>query len=63
MQKYGYTKADGSYLVPCDEINYLNHSCNASVLDSGRGFDIVVKDIAKGEEATHDYRSVGKLPN
>jgi SET domain-containing protein len=54
--KYGYAKADGSYLVPCDEIIYLNHSCKANTLDSGHGFDIVVRDIAKGEEATYDYR-------
>ncbi len=55
--RYAYRKADGSYLLPSDEIIYLNHSCNANILDSGRGFDIVVKDIAKGEEATYDYRS------
>jgi len=55
--RYGYRKADGSYLLPCDEIIYLNHSCNANILDSGKGFDIVVKDIAEGEEATYDYRS------
>jgi hypothetical protein len=55
--KYGYRKADGSYLLQCDEIIYLNHSCNANILDSGMGFDIVVKDIARGEEATYDYRS------
>lgn len=50
------TQADGSYLVPCDEIIYLNHSCNANILDSGRGFDMAVRDIAKGEEVTYDYR-------
>ena len=55
--RYGYRKADGSYLLPCDEIIYLNHSCIANILDSGKGFEIVVKDVAKGEEATYDYRS------
>ncbi|MEW6604130.1 MAG: SET domain-containing protein [Thermoproteota archaeon] len=54
--KYGYTKPDGSYLVPCDGIIYLNHSYNANILDSGCGFDIVVRDISNGEEATYDYR-------
>ena len=58
--EYGYAKPDGSYLLPCDEIIYLNHSCNANILDSGRGFDIVVRDIAKGEEATYDYRLFGE---
>jgi uncharacterized protein len=47
--KYGYAKANGSYLVPCDEIIYLDHSCNANTLDFDRGFDIVVRDIAKGD--------------
>jgi uncharacterized protein len=54
--QYGYRKADGSYLLPCDEIIYLNHSCSANILDSGKGFDIMVEDIARGEEATYDYR-------
>jgi hypothetical protein len=58
--EYGYAKADGSYLVPCDEVIYLNHSCNANILDSGRGFDIVVRDIVKGEEATYDYKLFGE---
>jgi hypothetical protein len=47
--KYGYAEADGSYLVPCDEIIYLDHSCNANTLDFDRGFDIVVRDIAKDD--------------
>ena len=55
--KYGYRKPDGSYLLPCGEIIYLNHSCSANILDSGKEFDIVVKDIARGEEAKYDYRS------
>ncbi len=37
--KYGCRKADGSHLLPCDEIIYLNHSCNANILDSEKGFD------------------------
>lgn len=56
VQKHRYTKAGRLYLVPCDEIIYLNHSCNANILDSDRGFDIVVSDIAEGKEATCDYR-------
>ncbi|HEX2013781.1 MAG TPA: SET domain-containing protein [Nitrososphaera sp.] len=54
--KYGYRKADGSHLLPCDEIIYLNHSCDANILDSGRGYDIVVSDFEEGKEATYDYR-------
>jgi hypothetical protein len=41
----------------CDKtILNINHSCNANILDSGKKFDIVIRDIKKGEEATYDYR-------
>ena len=51
-----YRIQDGSFVAPCDDSCYINHSCDASILDSGRGFDIAVRDIPKGEEATFDYR-------
>lgn len=56
MLNYAYRKKDGSFVAPCDETRYLNHSCNANVLGTELGFDIAVRDIKKGEEATYDYR-------
>jgi len=56
FSEHAYRRKDGSFLMPCDETKFLNHSCNSNILDSGKGFDIVVKDIKKGEEATYDYR-------
>lgn len=56
LLKSGYENVDGPHRLPCDEIIYPNHSCNANILDLGQGFDIVVRDIAAGEEATYDYR-------
>ena len=53
---YAYRRKDGTFLAPCDETRYLNHSCNANILSAELGFDIVVRDIKKGEEATYDYR-------
>ncbi len=53
---YAYRQKDGNFLAPCDETRYLNHSCNANILGTELGFDIVVRDIQKGEEATYDYR-------
>ncbi|MCK9573595.1 MAG: SET domain-containing protein-lysine N-methyltransferase, partial [Candidatus Omnitrophica bacterium] len=44
------------FIAPCDETRYLNHSCNANILGADPGFDIVVRDIKKGEELTYDYR-------
>jgi SET domain-containing protein len=51
-----YRREDGTFVAPCDESRYINHSCDANILDSGQGFDIVVRDIREGEEATFDYR-------
>ncbi|MDD5021882.1 MAG: SET domain-containing protein [Endomicrobiaceae bacterium] len=53
---YAYRKKDGTFVLPCDETRYMNHSCNANILTADAGFDIVVRDIKKGEEATYDYR-------
>ena len=52
MFNYAYRKKDGSFIAPCDETRYLNHSCNANILGADPGFDIVVRDIKKGEELT-----------
>ena len=57
--EHPFRERDGTIVTPCDEAGYLNHSCNAKILDSGKGFDIVVMDIEIGEEATYDYRCFG----
>ncbi len=50
----------GQYTYFCDKrMLYDNHSCNANVLSSGKGFGIAIKDIKKGEEVTSDYRADG----
>lgn len=56
-KEHVYQRVDGTYLAPSDDSKYFNHSCNANVLDSRLGFDIVVRDIKKGEEVTYDYRA------
>lgn len=54
--QYAYRKKDGTFVAPCGDVKYFNHSCNANVLGTEFGFDIAVRDIEKGEEATFDYR-------
>lgn len=54
---HAYTRKDGSVVQSCGLSKYMNHSCDANILDTGKGFDIVVRDIRKGEEATYDYRT------
>jgi uncharacterized protein len=51
-----YRKDDGTYLRPHDDNVYMNHACDPNVLNTGLGFEIVVKDISKGEAVTCDYR-------
>jgi hypothetical protein len=43
--------------MPCGDSVYMNHSCDSNVLDTGRGFDVVVRPIGKGAEASYDYRA------
>lgn len=57
MLFHSYTVKNGSVVTPCGTSIYMNHSCDANILDTGRGFDIVVRDIKRGEEATYDYRT------
>ncbi len=48
---------EGLMSKSCDKrLFYINHSCNANILKSAKGFGIVVRDIKNGEEATEDYR-------
>lgn|SRR3989338_1333744 len=53
---FGVTRKDGSVLAIYDEGRFMNHSCSPNILATGYGFDIVVHDIAEGEELTADYR-------
>lgn len=56
---HGYPEGN-VIMMSCDDVIYWNHSCNANVLESGKGFDIVVRGIKKGEEATYDYRALNQ---
>lgn len=56
LDVHGYRKDDNTWLLPCDETKFLNHSCNANILQTQFGFDVVARDILPSEEATYDYR-------
>ncbi|MBI4726484.1 SET domain-containing protein [candidate division TA06 bacterium] len=53
---HAYTVKDGLVVMPCGDSKYMNHCCDSNILDTGKGYDIVVRDIKKGQEATCDYR-------
>jgi Proteins containing SET domain len=56
VAEYGYRRADGAWITPCSGASFFNHSCDASVLSEGLSVGIAVRDIARGEEVTSDYR-------
>lgn len=56
-EEFGYTRVDGSILIPCNGAHLLNHSCDPNVLDYGLEFGIAVRDIDEGAEITCDYRT------
>lgn len=58
-QKYCFVREDQKRVLTCGVFRYLNHSCDANLVPlsiSDLNFDILIKDIEKGEEITYDYR-------
>ena len=52
---YSYRDARGVLLLNWDESRYVNHCCHPNSLMTAYGFELVVRDIAAGEEITTDY--------
>ncbi|MEV4121657.1 hypothetical protein [Micromonospora sp. NPDC049645] len=57
VAEYGYRRADGDLITPCQGAFLLNHSCDAAVLDTGLSVAVTVRDLRRGTEVTCDYRS------
>ena len=55
LDRYGYEDARGDTVLCWDHARFVNHSCDASCLAAGNGFEIAVKDIHPGEQLTDDY--------
>lgn len=55
IEKYAYVDADGNQILCWDNGRYVNHSCDPAMLGVGRGFEIAVRDIPRGEQITCDY--------
>lgn len=55
IEKYSYMRPDGVRVLSWDLAKYVNHSCDSNSLTCGFGFEIAVRDIARGEELTDDY--------
>jgi hypothetical protein len=56
IKKYATIEpADGAYLISWDIAKYVNHCCHCNTISTGYGFEIAVRDIARGEQITDDY--------
>lgn len=53
--KYAYIDERGVRIVSWDHAKYVNHKCACNTISTGYGFEIVLQDIAAGEEITDDY--------
>jgi hypothetical protein len=55
IERYSYIDGRGVRILSWDNAKYVNHSCNPNSLSTGYGFEIAIRDIAKGEQITDDY--------
>lgn len=55
LDTYCYRNASGHYVLCWDHARFVNHSFRPNCLPTAYGVEIVVRDIAAGEEITNDY--------
>jgi hypothetical protein len=53
--KYSYIDQTGCRILSWDLAKYVNHSCEPNTLSAGYGFEVALRDIARGEQITDDY--------
>jgi hypothetical protein len=58
LDRYAFVDRRGDSILCWDHARYINHSCEASCLSPGYGFEVAVRDIPAGEELTDDYGSL-----
>ncbi|MSO65877.1 MAG: SET domain-containing protein-lysine N-methyltransferase [Alphaproteobacteria bacterium] len=59
LARYTWSGGPGKLILAWDLARFINHSCEPSVLTTGYGFEIVVRNIEPGEELTNDYADLG----
>jgi hypothetical protein len=55
IEKFSFIDGDGTRIFSWDHAKYVNHCCQCNTLSTGYGFEIAIRDIAKGEEITDEY--------
>lgn len=60
LDKYSYLDAEGNYILCWDAGRYVNHACEPTSLAISAWAEILVRDVAPGEQITCEY-GVGNL--
>ncbi|CAN5282423.1 hypothetical protein BH23BAC3_BH23BAC3_06320 [soil metagenome] len=55
IETYSFIDRDGSRILSWDHAKYVNHCCQCNTMSTGYGFEIAIRDIARGEEITDEY--------
>ena len=55
VEHYGYINEQGAYVLSWDIGKYVNHCCFPNTMTTGLGFEIAIRDIARGEEIADEY--------
>lgn len=55
IDKYSYIDEKGNRIVSWDFAKYVNHCCHCNTISTGYGFEMAIRDIAKGEQITDEY--------
>jgi len=59
VEHFSWTNGLGKRILCWDFGRYMNHNCDAnSIGPGGAEYELAVRDIAKGEEITSDYRTL-----
>jgi hypothetical protein len=55
LETFMYHDKHGQLVLGWDHAKYMNHSCHSNTMMTDYGVEIVVRDIAAGEEVTSEY--------
>nr|WP_320049392.1 SET domain-containing protein [uncultured Desulfuromonas sp.] len=55
LETFMYHDKHGQLVLGWDHAKYMNHSCCSNTMMTDYGVEVVVRDIAEGEEVTSEY--------
>ena len=62
IERHFWLDRSGYYVLAWDLARFVNHSCRPNCVGVAAGVEIVIADIAPGDQITNDYAELGMLP-